>query len=50
MRGWYRGLDLLPGGIEQIIPAGSALENTVRKVMTDTALDTDRPPQRTRTR
>ena len=47
MRGWYRGLDLLPGGIEQIIPAGSALEDTVRKVMTDTALDSGRPPQRT---
>jgi adenylylsulfate kinase-like enzyme len=50
MRGWYRGLDLLPGGIEQIILAGSALEDTVRKVMTDAALDGGRQPERTRTR
>jgi hypothetical protein len=25
MRRWYRGLDLLSGGIEQVIPADSAL-------------------------
>jgi hypothetical protein len=50
MRGWYRGLDLRPGGIEQIIPAGSALEDTVRKVMTDAALERGRQSERTRTR
>lgn len=49
MRGWYRGLDLLPGGTERIIPAGYALEDTVIKVMTDAALDSGRPPERTRT-
>jgi hypothetical protein len=38
MRGWYRGLDLLPGGIEQVIPAESALEETVIRVMTDSGL------------
>jgi hypothetical protein len=38
MRQWYRGLDLLPGGIEQVIPAESSLEDTVSKVMADTGL------------
>ena len=38
MRGWYRGLDLLPDGIEQVIPAESALEDTVFKVMADSGL------------
>ena len=38
MRDWFRGLDLLPGGIEQIIPVGSALEDTVAKLMTDAGL------------
>ena len=38
MRQWYRGLDLLPGAIEQVIPAESALDDTVVKVMTDTGL------------
>lgn len=39
MRGWYRALDLLPGGIEQVIPADSALEATVARLMADTGLD-----------
>jgi hypothetical protein len=38
MRAWYRGLDLLPGGIEQVIPAESALEETVIRVMTDSGV------------
>ena len=38
MRQWYRALDLLPGGIEQVIPAESSLEDTVTKVMADTGL------------
>ncbi len=38
MRTWYRELDLLPGGIEQIIPAYSPLDATVRRVMTDAGL------------
>ena len=40
MRQWYRGLDLLAGGIEQVIPAESSLEDTVSKVMADTGLGT----------
>ena len=39
MRNWYRELDLLPGGIEQIIPADSALEATVTKLMADVGLE-----------
>jgi 8-oxo-dGTP pyrophosphatase MutT (NUDIX family) len=39
MRRWYRGLDLLPGGIEQVIPADSALESTVTRLMADAGLD-----------
>jgi 8-oxo-dGTP pyrophosphatase MutT (NUDIX family) len=38
MRCWYRGLDLLPGGIEQVIPADSALESTVTRLMADAGL------------
>ncbi len=38
MRGWYRALDLLPGGVEQIIPATNSLEETVRQVMRDADL------------
>ena len=39
MRRWYRGLDLLPGGIEQVIPAASALESTVTRLMADAGLN-----------
>jgi hypothetical protein len=39
MRQWYRGLDLLPGGVEQVIPAESSIEDTVSKMMADTGLD-----------
>ena len=39
MRQWYRGLDLLPGGIEQVIPASSALESTVTRLMADAGLN-----------
>jgi AAA domain len=35
MRTWYCDRDLLPGGIEQIVPAASSLEDTVRLVMQD---------------
>lgn len=38
MRRWYRGLDLLPGGIEQVIPAESSLEDTASRVMADAGL------------
>lgn len=39
MRQWYRGLDLLPGGIERVIPADSALESTVTRLIADAGLD-----------
>jgi hypothetical protein len=32
----YRGLDLLPGGIEHVIPAKSSLAETVSKMMAAT--------------
>ncbi|MFE1934756.1 kinase [Streptomyces sp. NPDC059474] len=35
MRDWYRPLDLLPGGGETVIPAASALAETVERVMRD---------------
>lgn len=33
MSQWYRDKDLLPGGIEDIIPADSSLEDTVQQIM-----------------
>jgi hypothetical protein len=38
MRGWYRERDLLPGGLERVIPAESSLDETVRRIMADTEL------------
>lgn len=38
MRSWYRERDLLPGGLEEVIPACSALDETVDRIMTDTGL------------
>jgi predicted kinase len=38
MRDWYRELDLLPGGIEQVIPAGTAQGEIVRRIMADSRL------------
>ncbi|MBO0816544.1 MAG: kinase [Actinobacteria bacterium] len=38
MRKWYREADLLPGGIESIIPVGSSLDSTVCRIMTETGL------------
>jgi predicted kinase len=38
MRSWYRERDLLPGGIEQVIPAASSMEETVRLVMHEAGL------------
>jgi predicted kinase len=38
MRRWYRELDLLPGGIEQVIPAANSLDDTVRQIMRDAGL------------
>jgi 8-oxo-dGTP pyrophosphatase MutT (NUDIX family)/adenylylsulfate kinase-like enzyme len=39
MRRWYRSLDLLPGGIEQVISPDSALESTVTSMMIDAGLN-----------
>ena len=38
MSDWYRPLDLLPGGVEQIIPAEMSLDDTVSKIMADAGL------------
>ncbi|MFQ6197105.1 AAA family ATPase [Streptomyces sp. NPDC000405] len=38
MREWYRPHDVLPGGIETVIPATSSLEETVRRVMLESGL------------
>jgi hypothetical protein len=38
MRGWYRELDLLPGGIEQVIPAETPPGEIVRRIMADSRL------------
>jgi hypothetical protein len=41
MRLWYRDQDLLPGGLEQVIPAESSLDETVRRIVADTELGAD---------
>ncbi len=33
MQGWYRPRDLLPGGLEQIVPPESTLEQTVSRLL-----------------
>jgi hypothetical protein len=38
MRDWYRELDLLPGGVEQIIPAGTPQDEIVGCIMADSGL------------
>jgi hypothetical protein len=38
MRGWYREQDLLPGRLEQLIPAASSLDETVRRIMAESRL------------
>jgi predicted kinase len=38
LREWYRPLDLLPGGAETVIGAGSTLSETVDRIMLDTGL------------
>ncbi|MFB8237575.1 kinase [Kitasatospora purpeofusca] len=38
MAGWYRPLDLLPGGLEHVIDENSTLDDTVTRILTDTAL------------
>jgi hypothetical protein len=43
MRQWYRERDLLPGGAEQVIAAGSSLDDTVSRVMADAGLSRGEP-------
>jgi hypothetical protein len=38
MRGWFRERDLLPGGLERVIPAASSLDETVRRIMAESGL------------
>ncbi|MFF3559243.1 AAA family ATPase [Streptomyces sp. NPDC002574] len=38
LRSWYRPLDLLPGDVESVVDAGSALEATVERIMRDSGL------------
>jgi predicted kinase len=38
MRAWYHERDLLPGGLEQVIPDGSTLDETVRRIMAGSGL------------
>lgn len=38
MKAWHRGLDLLPGGTEQVIPAAMTQDEIVRRVMADSGL------------
>ncbi|MGW4287979.1 AAA family ATPase [Streptomyces sp. NPDC004673] len=39
LRDWYRERDLLPGGLETVIDASSALADTVTRIMRETGLD-----------
>lgn len=43
MRTWYRELDLLPGGTEQIIPATMPPDKIVRSIMADSGLAVEVP-------
>ncbi|MFJ4679264.1 kinase [Kitasatospora sp. NPDC088783] len=38
MAGWYRPLDLLRGGLEHVIGEDSTLDDTVTRILADTAL------------
>ncbi len=40
---WYRELDLLPGGLETVIPADSTLQDTVARIVRDTDLTAAAP-------
>ncbi|MFD7583831.1 kinase [Kitasatospora sp. NPDC059811] len=38
MAGWYQPHDLLPGGLEHVVPQHSTLDETVEQILTDTRL------------
>lgn len=44
LRDWYRPLDLLPGGVETMISASSALDETVDQVLRVSGLNTSLAP------
>ncbi|MFE2910847.1 AAA family ATPase [Kitasatospora indigofera] len=44
MAGWYRAHDVLPGRLEHVVSRHSTLDDTVERILTDTALA---PPRRT---
>jgi hypothetical protein len=44
MRRWYRELDLLPGAIEQVVPASNSLDDTVCQVMREAGLTSHQQP------
>ena len=43
LREWYQPLDLLPGGVETVIPATSSLEETVDRVLRESGLSVGDP-------
>ncbi|MFJ4710048.1 M15 family metallopeptidase [Streptomyces anulatus] len=46
---WYRELDLLPGGLETVLPADSTLQDTIARILRETGLTSASaipPPQR----
>jgi D-alanyl-D-alanine dipeptidase len=40
---WYRELDLLPGGLESVIPTDSTLQDTVARIVRETDLTSAAP-------
>jgi predicted kinase len=49
LREWYQPLDLLPGGVETVVPATSALEETVDRVLRESGLSVGDPLNARRT-
>lgn len=39
LRDWYRGMDLLPGGLKTVIDAASTLDDTVQQILRESDLD-----------
>ncbi|MFF7381954.1 AAA family ATPase [Streptomyces griseoluteus] len=46
LRDWYRERDLLPGGLESVVDASSALADTVTRIMRESGLDRIPPVDR----
>ncbi|GGV58220.1 hypothetical protein GCM10010245_91350 [Streptomyces spectabilis] len=43
LRDWYQEKDLLPGGLETVIDAASALDDTVQQILRESGLDRGLP-------